>query len=229
MTETKYDEALNNYLAALALFRYPTLSLEKVDLDQSDSYEKLTRQIRQTLPFITPSVDTVQDFHKMGKTRLQQSRHLSALGLYIMAETMTPQDKETAQSIKSILQQIQQRRHELDSKRDSVWVPYVSNAKNEKKFISYISQKVRNNWQVPVLNGHYKGSVDFHVNSDGSLSDISIRKTSDHINFDASMIRAVQRTSPIPAKGLLIKVLQGKSYIIVNEVFDYEPKPIPYY
>jgi TonB family protein len=210
--------ALNSYFCALALATYPNLDYKAPT--QSILKTNLQERITQVILKLSPSLRAVDDYILQANKLAQEGYTITALGEYIAAQQLNPNDPRLMQSIQKTLDVVNTHRRELNERRDATW---ITNDAAERKLIGYLEKRVKGKWSPPEFTREYTGYVMFKVNSDGTLSNITIKESSKNIDFDASMIRAVEKSSPIPAK-LLIRAMKGRSYLHVLEKFEYQQK-----
>jgi TonB family protein len=208
--------ALTSYLVGLAVATYPTLKYKEAVTGQAELNKNLQERVNQVIS--TMNFKSVDDHIARAQALTQQGHTISALGQYITAQQLIVDDPRIIQGIQETLTLIDKHRRYLNKERDSIWVKPNEDAQ---KLVKYLMKKVKYNWAPPVFSKDYSGTVMFKVNLDGTLSDITIKESSKNIDFDASMIRAVEKTSPI-SKKITTKALGNKSSIHVLEKFDYQ-------
>lgn len=87
----------------------------------------------------------------------------------------------------------------FESAYESVSANISSDAPNTpafQKFISLMSQSIRDKWSYEKNLNNTSVTVKFTVNNKGQASNIVITKTSSNLQFDQSLVRAVVQSSP---------------------------------
>lgn len=215
--------ALSCFLVGLALATYPTLNYKEKVTGQAELNKNLQERVNRVIS--TMNLKNVDDHIARAESLTQQGHTIGALGQYITAQHLIADDPRIVQGIQETLTLIKKRRRNLDQARDTIW---VQPDKNAQKLVKYLINKVKHNWSPPRFAYDYSGTVMFKVNSDGTLSDIMVKESSKNVDFDASMIHAVEKTSPI-SKKLVDKALVDQKSLHVLEKFDYKINDQLYY
>jgi protein TonB len=63
-------------------------------------------------------------------------------------------------------------------------------------YLNAVRQKIENNWRAPTENRNISAVVSFTINGDGSVSNVSISKSSGDATIDRLARDAVLRSSP---------------------------------
>ena len=86
--------------------------------------------------------------------------------------------------------------------------------------LTKVCDRVRQNWQPPLLKGKFSGKVEYQIDEEGKLSQVMLQGTTGNKKLDLSMIKAVESSAPFPEtvdfikrnSMPIIRVKQGFSY-----------------
>jgi TonB family protein len=65
-------------------------------------------------------------------------------------------------------------------------------------YIAQLVSRIDQNWTRPPVGTSVRAVISFRIQSDGSISDLTVRESSGFDTFDLAALRAVQNASPFP-------------------------------
>jgi protein TonB len=65
-------------------------------------------------------------------------------------------------------------------------------------YVDQVLLRIREQWVRPPLGGKVEAMVHFRIHRDGTVTDVSIVRSSGYNSFDLAALRAVQNASPLP-------------------------------
>lgn len=81
-------------------------------------------------------------------------------------------------------------------------VPLHTDAQSQRvesvRFVSQVTERIRHQWQPPILNGEFVGNVTYVIDAQGGLSQVEVQQSSGNAKLDQSMVKAVQSAAPFP-------------------------------
>lgn len=90
-------------------------------------------------------------------------------------------------------------------------------------FVNAVKDKIELNWVKPYENPYLSTIVSFNINSDGTVSPVSILRSSENSQYDDSVVQAVYKAAPFESASVLkkpmtLKIFLSPSYIVANSV-----------
>ena len=95
-------------------------------------------------------------------------------------------------------------------------------------FVNAIQQKIERNWIAPDKDTTISTIVTFDINTDGSISPVSILRSSEDENYDASVVKAVYKSVPFEYSSELkqpvsMEIFFSPYFMVANDVNNKSP------
>lgn len=93
----------------------------------------------------------------------------------------------------------------------------------EDYIVNSIKNKIEMNWVRATLAPNVTAVISFDVNTDGSVSPVSVVRTSGNPDFDESVVKAVYKSTPFEYSSLInkpitLKIFFSPDFMVANEV-----------
>ena len=95
----------------------------------------------------------------------------------------------------------------------------ASQSSNLTSYITNLQKKVNENWAPEKMTEHQSVEIDFQVNSDGSVSDLKVVKSTENEEFNDFALNAVKNSSPFD----IFPSTFNKEPLKMKFVFEYNP------